>query len=84
MLLAFTSRLKMGSAHLTLSPIHFTAQFDFAVSDKYLYEKIHTASMGTAEWADLGTRHRMKACACYMVTRAEMSPTPLGNDAACI
>ena len=45
MLLAFTTRLMVRSAHLALSPIRFTAQFDFAVLDRYLYDKIHTASL---------------------------------------
>ena len=57
----------------TLS-IHFTAKFDVAVSDKYSYEKIYTASSGTAIWADLST----------VVTCAEMSPSCLPNDAVCI
>ena len=30
----------MKSAHVALSHIRFTAQYDFAVSDRYLYEKI--------------------------------------------
>ena len=42
---------------IALSPIRFNAQFDFAVSDRYSYEKIHTASLGTAIWTDLSTRH---------------------------
>ena len=33
------------------------AQFDFAVSYRYWYEKIHTASLGAARWADLSTCH---------------------------
>ena len=41
------------SAHLALSPLSFTAQFAFAVSEIYSYEKIHTASLDTAIWADL-------------------------------
>ena len=48
------------SAHLALSLTCFTAQFDFAVSDRYSYEKIHSASLGTARWADLSTRHHIK------------------------
>ena len=54
MLLAFTMRRMVRSAHLALSPKHFTAQFDFAVSNR------HTASLGTARWADLSTRHHIK------------------------
>ena len=34
MLLAFTTRRMVRSAHLTLSVISFTAQFDFTVSDE--------------------------------------------------
>ena len=60
MLLAFTERHKVGSDHLALSPIRFTAQFDFAVSDRYSYERIHTASLGTEKWTDLSTRHHIK------------------------
>ena len=41
------------SAHLTLSPMRFSVQFDFVVSDRLSYEKIHTASLGTARWAML-------------------------------
>ena len=53
MLLAFTTRRMVISAHLALSSLHFTAQFDFAVTDRYSYEKMHTALLGTARWADL-------------------------------
>ena len=45
MLLVLTKRRMVRSAHLALSLIRFTAQFDFAVSDKCSYEKIHTASL---------------------------------------
>ena len=38
----FTTRRMVRSAHLALSFIRFTAQFDFAVSDRYSYDKIHT------------------------------------------
>ena len=38
MLLTFTTIRLVRSAHLALSPILFTAQFDFAVSDRYSYE----------------------------------------------
>ena len=51
MLLAFTKRHMMRSAHLALSPKRFNAQHDFAVSDIYSYKKIHTASSGTARLA---------------------------------
>ena len=34
------------SAHLALPPKCFTVQFDFAVSVRYSYEKMHTASLG--------------------------------------
>ena len=60
MQLAFTTRRIVRSAHLALSPIRFTAQFDYAVSDRYSYEKMHTASLGTARWADLSTSHHIK------------------------
>ena len=43
----------VSSAHLALSPMSFTAQFDFAVPEIYSYEKIHTASLATAIWSDL-------------------------------
>ena len=39
---------KSPSRTLSLT-LHCT---DFAVSDRYLYEKVHTASLGTARWAD--------------------------------
>ena len=48
MLLASTTRRMVRSAHFALSPFRFTAPFDFAVSDRYSYEKMHTASLGTA------------------------------------
>ena len=50
MLLAFTTRRMVRSAHLALTPIRFTAPLYFAVPDIYSYEKIHvhTASLGTA------------------------------------
>ena len=52
MLLAFTMRRMVRSAHLALSPIRFTDQFDFTVSDRCLYEKMHVASFGTSRWPD--------------------------------
>ena len=55
-MLAFTMRGMVRSARLALSPKRFTAQFGFAVSNRYLYEKIHTESLGTPGWADLSTR----------------------------
>ena len=46
-LLAFTTRGMVKSAYLAHSPIiSFIAHFDFAVSDRYSYEKMHT--VGTA------------------------------------
>ena len=45
MLLPFTTRRMVRSAYLALSPIRFTEQFDFAVLDRYLYEKMHMASL---------------------------------------
>ena len=48
------------SANLALYPIRFTAQFGFAVSDRYSYETIHTASLETARFADLSARHHIK------------------------
>ena len=44
MLLVFTTRRMVRSDHLTLSLTRFTAQFDFAVQDRYLYEKTHTGA----------------------------------------
>ena len=61
MMLAFTMRRMVRSAHLTLSPIRFSAQFDFTVSDRYSYEKIHTSPLGNARWTDLSTRHHTKS-----------------------
>ena len=61
MLLAFTTRRMVRSAHLALSRKRFTAQFDFAVSNRYSYEKMHTGSLGTAGWADLSTGPHIKA-----------------------
>ena len=60
MLLAFTTRRMVGSAHLALSPTRFTVQLDFALSDRYSYEKIHTALLGKARLADLGNCHHIK------------------------
>ena len=37
MLLGFIANRMVRSAHLTLSPILFTAQFDFTISDRYSY-----------------------------------------------
>ena len=47
MLLVFTMRRMVRSAHLILSPRRCTALFDFAASNRYSYEKIglHTASL---------------------------------------
>ena len=39
MLLAVNTRRMLKYPHLTVSPVHFTVQFDFAVSDRYAYEK---------------------------------------------
>ena len=66
--------------------IHFTALFDFAVSDRYSYEKIHTASLGTDRWVDLNTRHYIKPTSKgsgldVVVTCAEMRPSHLANGA---
>ena len=49
MLLTFTTGRMVRSVHPALSPIRFTVQFDFAVSDIYSYEKIHTAALRTAD-----------------------------------
>ena len=55
-----TMRRMVRSVHLALSQMHFTDQFDFTVSDRYTYQKIHTASLGTTRWTDLTTRHHIK------------------------
>ena len=60
MLLSFTMKRMVRSAHLTPFPKRFTAQFDYSASNRYLYKKIHTASLGTARWTDLSTRHHIK------------------------
>ena len=60
MLLAFTTRRMVRSAHLALSPIRFTAQFDFAVSDIFVRENAY-GIVGTTRWADLSTRHQRSA-----------------------
>ena len=60
MLLDFTTRRMVRSAHRALSPFRFAAQFHFDVSDRHSYEKIHTASLGMARWAHLSTRHQIK------------------------
>ena len=39
MLLAFTARRVVRSAHLALYPIRFTAQFDFVAPDRYLVRR---------------------------------------------
>ena len=43
-LLAFTTRRMVRSTHLTLSRTRFTAQLNFAVLNRYSYEKIHIVS----------------------------------------
>ena len=60
LLFAFITRRMVRSAHLALSPKVFTAQFDFATSNRYSYEKIHIASLGTAQVAYFSTRHYIK------------------------
>ena len=50
----------LRSAHIALSPISFNAQFDIPALNRYSYENIHTASLGTARWADLSTSHHIK------------------------
>ena len=82
MLMAFTMRHMVRSAHLALSPMRFTDQLHFTFSDRYLYEKIHTASSGTARCTDLSTRLWLGLD--VVVTCAEMSPSRLPNDAVCI
>ena len=42
---------------IALFPLRFTPQFDFAITDRYSYEKINTASLSTVRWADLSTQH---------------------------
>ena len=44
-LLAFTTRRMVRSSRLALSTFTFTAQIDFAVSDRNSYEKMHTSSL---------------------------------------
>ena len=72
------------SVHLAFCPIRFT---DFSVLDRFSYEKIRTASLGTARWADLSTRHHIKPSPTRLgldvVTSAEISPSRLPNDAVC-
>ena len=67
--------------YLTLSRIRFTAKFDFAVSDRYSYEKMHTASLvrrdGIISALVTTSSPRLKA----VVTCAEISPSRLPNDA---
>ena len=60
MMLVFTTRRKVRSAHLALFPICFTAQLDFAVSDIFVRENAY-GIVGTARWADLSTRHQRSA-----------------------
>ena len=67
--------------HLTLSPIRFTAQFDLAALNRYSYDNIQTASLGTARWAHHSTSHH-KARAWYfmwlgVVTCAEIALPPM-------
>ena len=54
------ARRMVRSARLAISPIRVTSHFYFAVSYRYLYEKIHTASLCMAKWADLRTSYHMK------------------------
>ena len=79
MLLVFTMRRMVRSAHLTLSPRRFTALFDFAASNRYSYEKIglHTASLVRRD----GTQHSVPH---QVVTCVQISPSRLPNDALCI
>ena len=60
MLVALTRKRMVRSAHLALSPKRLIVQLDFAALNRYSYMKIHTASLGTARWADLSTRHHSK------------------------
>ena len=50
MLLAFNTRRMVRSAYHAPSPIWFTAQFNFAVSDRHLYEKIHRPTAFLVRW----------------------------------
>ena len=75
MLLAFNTRRMVISAYLALYPKRFTVQMDFAVSDKYSYKKIYTASLGTTRWVDLSTRHHISLVLDVVVTYARMSPS---------
>ena len=45
---------------IVLSPERFAVQFDLEVLNRYSYEKMHTASLGTARWAHLSTRRHIK------------------------
>ena len=67
------------SAHLTLSPKHCNAEFDFAVSNSYSYEIIHTAYRwvrrdGLISALVTTLSPRLKTC-------AEMSPSRHPNNA---
>ena len=61
---------------------------DFATSNRYSYEKIHTASLGTARWAHLSTSHQIKpspkgsGLKWWFVLR--WTHLSLPNDAVCI
>ena len=79
MLLAFTMTHMVRSAHLALSPIHFTAKFDFAISDRYSYEKMHIASLVRRDGLISALVTTLT-----VVTCAEMSSSRLHNDAVCI
>ena len=66
----------VGSAHLTLSPIRFTAQFDFAFQIDIRTSKC-IRHRWCSRWVDL-------RFVLDVVTCAEMSPSRLPNDAVCI
>ena len=54
MLYDLTTRRDQPISH---SLLYASYQIDFTVSDRYSYEKIHTASLGTARQANLSTSH---------------------------
>ena len=87
-LLAFTTRPMVRSTHLALSPIRFTYQFDFAVSDRYIGKRKYILHRWYGEMSSSqhSSPHQARAFrrGLDVMTSAEMSPSRLPNDAVCI
>ena len=52
-LLAFNTRRMARLAHLALSPIRFTVQLDFTVSDRFSYQKASRLGLDVVTFAEM-------------------------------